>query len=92
MTHLTFSIETKKSIDETKKFINDRLLSRPEAKMLLSDYRWDANVMHVSGSLGQGSLTVFDGRIEIDIELSQFGAMAKGQIEKTLTKELGIRD
>ena len=84
---LEFSIETGKSVAETRAFIDTKILARPEATMLLAEHRWEGNVLHASGSLGVGTITVEHGLVKIDIELSAFGAVAKTQIERTLTEQ-----
>lgn len=87
MAQLSLTIETGKSVPEMKTFIDSRLLSRPESKMLLTYHHWHGNVLHAKGSLGEGTITLEHRRVVIDIELTTFGEIAKGQIQRTLEKE-----
>ena len=85
MARIQQSIETQKSVAEMRHLIDTKVLDRPEINMLLSDHRWEGNVLHASGTLGKGTVTLDEGRVTIDIELSMFGSAAKGKIEQTLT-------
>jgi hypothetical protein len=38
--------------------------------------------------MGHGTITLADNLVTIDIELSMFGAAAKGAIEQTLTEKI----
>ena len=87
MARLTHTIETGKSVAEMRTFIDTKMLSRPEAKMLLAEHRWEGNVLHASGGLGTGTMTLEHGKVVIDIDLSAFGAIAQSQIERTLENE-----
>jgi hypothetical protein len=87
MARLSFTIETGKSVPEMRSYIDTRLLSRPESKMLLKDHHWSGNVLHASGTLGEGTITLEHQRIVIDIELTAFGEIARNQIQRTLERE-----
>jgi len=84
---LEFVIETGKSVAETRVFIDQKILARPEATMLLAEHRWEGNVLHASGSLGTGTMTVEHGKVLVDLELSAFGQVARNQIERTLNEQ-----
>jgi hypothetical protein len=45
-------------------------------------------VLHASGKLGHGTITLRDNFVDIDIELSFFGSAAKGAIEQTLSEQI----
>lgn len=89
MARITQTIETGKSIVEMRSFIDTKALGRPELALLLDTHRWEGNVLHASGKLGHGTLTLEDNRVIVDIELTLFGSAAKGRIEKELQKLLG---
>ncbi len=84
MARIQQTFETNKSVAEMRSLLDTKVLTRPEISLLLNDHRWDGNVLHASGSLGQGTVTLEHGRATIDIELSMFGSAAKGKIEQTL--------
>lgn len=85
MASIQQTFETNKSVAEMRSMIDTKVLDRPEISLLLNEHHWDGNVLHASGSLGKGTVTLDHGRVTIDIELSMFGAAAKGKIEQTLT-------
>ncbi|MBI2793516.1 MAG: polyhydroxyalkanoic acid system family protein [Ignavibacteria bacterium] len=87
MARLSFTIETGKSVPEMKSYIDTRLLSRPESRMLLTHHHWNGNVLHAKGTLGEGTITLEHQRIVIDIELTAFGEIARSQIQRTLERE-----
>lgn len=81
-------VETKKTIIEMRHSLDSKVLSRPELKLVLDEQRWEGNVLHARGKLGHGTITLEEGRVIVDIELSLFGSAAKGQIEEALGKQL----
>ena len=87
MSRITFSVDTTKSVVECRTFIDQQVLSRPEAQMLLQDHRWEGDTLHAAGSLGSGTISLHPGRIDVDIELSMFGTAAKGRIEEVLNDQ-----
>jgi hypothetical protein len=68
--------------------IDTKVLTRPEVAMLITEHRWEENVLHASGKMGRGTITVADQLVTVDIELSMFGSAAKGVIEQTLTEKI----
>ncbi len=68
--------------------IDSKILTRPEVAMLITEHRWEGNVLHASGKMGRGTISVADQLVTVDIELSMFGSAAKGVIEETLTEKL----
>jgi len=79
---------TNKTVAETRNFIDEKILSRPEIELMLQDHHWAGNVLHASGAMGQGTLTVEDGAVIVDIDLSLFGAAAQSKIQEALSKQL----
>ncbi len=55
--------------------------------MLMNEHHWDGDVLHASGSLGSGTISLSSGEIVIDIELSMFGAAARSRIEDALREQ-----
>ena len=88
MARIAFTVETTASVVECRTFINEQVLSRPEAEMLLQDHHWDGDTLHASGSLGAGTISLLPGAIDVDIELSMFGTAAKARIEEVLHDQL----
>ncbi len=86
MARIQQTFETNKSIAEMRMLIETRALNRPEIGVLLKDHHWVGNVLHASGCLGHGTVTLTEGRVTIDIELSLFGSAAKSRIEDALSR------
>lgn len=82
------TIETSKTVVEMRTLIESKILSRPEVRLLLDETRWEGNVLHARGKLGHGTVTVEHHRVHIHIELSLFGAAARGQLESMLTEQV----
>jgi len=81
-------IETTKSAAEMRHILDSKVLSRPEIRLLLNETRWDGNVLHAKGKMGHGTVSVEERKVVIHIELSLFGAAAKGAIESTLSEQI----
>ncbi len=88
MATITKVIETSKTALEMQILITTKVLPRPEVSVLLDKTHWEANVLHASGKLGKGTLTVEDYRVIIHIELSLFGSAARGTVEQILTEQV----
>jgi hypothetical protein len=88
MARIQQTIQTSKSALEMRLLIDSKVLNRPEVALLLSEHRWEGNVLHARGRMGHGTITLADNLVTIDIELSMFGAAAKGAIEQTLTEKI----
>ena len=87
MARIKQRFETKKTISETRTFIDQRILSRPEIELLLQEHHWEGNVLHARGALGEGTVTIEHEAVLVDIELSLFGAAAQSRIEQALTDQ-----
>lgn len=87
MSRIQLTVETTNSVAECRTFITEQILTRPEAQMLLNEAEWIGDTLHASGSLGSGTIDLLPGQVVIDIELSMFGAAAKGRIEEALTEQ-----
>jgi len=88
MARIQQTIQTSKSALEMRLLIDSKILTRPEVAMLITEHRWEGNVLHASGKMGRGTITIADQLVTVDIELSMFGSAAKGVIEETLTEKL----
>jgi hypothetical protein len=88
MANIKQTIETSKTAMEMRLLIDSKVLTRPELSMLVSTHEWKGNVLHASGKLGRGTITLRDNFVDIDIELSFFGSAAKGAIEQTLSDQI----
>lgn len=87
MARIQQTIETSKSAFEMRNYVETKVLIRPELKVLISEYHWVDNKLYAEGKLGKGTITLLDNKVIIDIELSLFGTVAKGQIEQTLQEQ-----
>ncbi|MBU3741673.1 MAG: hypothetical protein FGM24_05245 [Candidatus Kapabacteria bacterium] len=88
MARIQQTIDTSKSIVEMRTLIDTKVLGRPEISLLIEQHHWDGNVLHASGKLGKGTITLEHQRVVIDIELSMFGSVAKGAIEQQLNDQI----
>lgn len=88
MARIQQTIDTTKSVAEMRTLIDTKVLGRPEVSLLIERHHWDGNVLHAAGKLGQGTITLEHGKVLIDIELSMFGAVAKGAIEQQLQDQI----
>ena len=87
MSKIALTVDTNKSIAEMRSFIEDEILTRPEAEMLLNERQWEGDTLHASGSLGSGTIELREGAVVVDIELSMFGMAAKGRVEEVLREQ-----
>ena len=88
MARIHQTIQTSKSALEMRLLLDTKVLTRPEFALLITDHHWDGNVLHASGKMGRGTITLADQLVTVDIELSMFGAAAKGAIEQTLNEQI----
>jgi hypothetical protein len=84
---IQMSFKTTKSTNEIRTFIEETVLTRPEATMLMHEHHWEADVLHASGSLGTGTISILRNEVVIDIELSMFGVAARSRIEEALKEQ-----
>jgi hypothetical protein len=87
MSQLKKRFETKASAMEMKHYIDTKLLPNPVLKPLLDKVEWRGYVLYISSKLGKGTLTLQDNIVDVDIELTFFGSMAKNTLESTLDSE-----
>ena len=82
------TIQTSKTALEMRLLIDTKVLTRPEFALLVSQHRWEGNVLHANGKMGRGTITLADQLVTVDIELSMFGSAAKGVIEQTMNEQI----
>ena len=87
MARIQQTIQTSKSAFEMRDYVETKILTRSELKLLITDYHWKGNTLYASGKLGNGTIELYDNSVVIDIELSIFGSAAKVQIEKTISEQ-----
>jgi hypothetical protein len=87
MSQLKKRFETKASAMEMKHYINTKLLPNPVLKPFLDTAKWNENILYITSKLGTGTITLLDNIIEVNIELTFFGSMAKNTLESTLDSE-----
>ncbi|MGE5481126.1 MAG: polyhydroxyalkanoic acid system family protein [Chloroflexota bacterium] len=71
-----------------KTYVSTKLLPNPTLKSFLDSAVWQGNTLVVKSKFGHGTINLKDNLVEIDIELSFFGSLAKGRIESTLDNEM----
>jgi hypothetical protein len=73
--------------DQMKQIMTDNVLSRDDVKMFFGETSWDGNTLNFSsGLVSSGKFEIVDNEVKVQVDLSMFGKMAKGQIEGTLEK------
>ena len=87
MSQLKKRFETKASAMEMKHYIDTKLLPNPVFKPFVEKVEWHGYVLYVSSKLGKGTFTLQDNIVDVDIELTFFGSMAKNTLESTLDSE-----
>ena len=92
MARIHQTIQTSKTALEMRLLLDTKVLTRTEFALLVTDHRWDGNVLHASGKMGRGTITIADNLVTVDIELSMFGSAAKGVIEQTLNEKIKALD
>jgi hypothetical protein len=84
MSAIRLSVETQRDAQSMIGFLNTEVLSRSDVSTLLAVHRWEGSVLHASGSLGSGTISVGDFIVEVDIVLSAMGSAARSIIERKL--------
>jgi len=77
------TINTKATAAEMKTYINQHLLTRKDLSALLNSALWVGNTLNVDSKLGDGTIVLQDFKLEITINLSFFGKIAKKQLESS---------
>jgi hypothetical protein len=80
--HLRETIMVNATADVIRTFITETIDGRPDVALLLQEHRWVGNVLHAHGVMGGGTITVADGKVDIDIELSMFGSAVRTKIHE----------
>lgn len=81
------TIATKATADEMKNYVSTKVLPNPALSTMLESATWNGYVLSVNSKLGNGTFTLSDNKVEIYLELSFFGSIAKKQIEDALDGE-----
>jgi hypothetical protein len=87
MSVLKKQIKTKRTKEEMKAFVKDKILSLPMLSSVVSKTEWNIDRLDFKSSLGDGYFLFMENMVEIEIKLSFIGNIAKGQIEKTIDTE-----
>ena len=81
------TIKTKRTKEEMKSFVKDKILSIPMLSSVVTKTEWNIDRLDFESSLGDGYFLFMENMIEFEIKLSFLGNMARGQIEKTIDAE-----
>lgn len=76
-------INTKATAAEMKIYINQNLLTRKDLSALLNSAMWVGNTLNMDSKLGDGTIILRDYQLELNINLSFFGKIAKKQLESS---------
>lgn len=87
MSILKKQIKTKRTKEEMKSFVNDKILKVPMLSSVISKTEWNIDRLDFESTLGNGYFLFMENMIEIEIKLSFMGNMAKAQIEKAIDTE-----
>ncbi|MCU0424136.1 MAG: polyhydroxyalkanoic acid system family protein [Candidatus Kapabacteria bacterium] len=81
------SFSTGTPADKMKEIMINNVLSRSDVQMFFGDTSWEGNTLKFSsGLVSSGQFDIVDNEVKVQVDLSMFGKMAKGQIEGTLEK------
>lgn len=86
MAKINKTFKTKKSAQEMKEYISEKILTRPELAPLLEKAFWDGFILRVESKIGDGVIIAADNQLDVMIELSFFGSIAQKTIEDQLDK------
>jgi hypothetical protein len=87
MSILKKQIKTKRSKEEMKSFVKEKILSVPMLSSVVSKTEWNIDRLDFESSLGNGYFLFMENMIEFEIKLSFIGNMAKGKIEQVIDAE-----
>lgn len=79
--------KTKHSAIEMKNAISTKILPLPALSAFIDKADWQGDTLFIESKFGKGTIKVSDQLVDIYIELTLFGSMAKATIESTLDKE-----
>ena len=81
------TIKTKRSKEEMKSFVKEKILSLPVLSSVVSKTEWNIDRLDFESSLGDGYFLFMENMVEFEIKLSFLGNMARGSIEKAIDTE-----
>ena len=87
MSVLKKQIKTKKSKEEMKLFVKEKILSIPMLSSVVSKTEWNIDRLNFESSLGDGYFLFMENMVEFEIKLSFIGNIAKGKIEQAIDSE-----
>ncbi|MCL2039013.1 MAG: hypothetical protein FWG85_01125 [Bacteroidetes bacterium] len=87
MSVLKKQIKTKKTKEEMKSFVNDKILKLPILSSVVSKSEWNIDRLDIESKLGDGYFLFMENLVELEIKLSFMGNIAKAQIEKAIDTE-----
>jgi len=87
MSVLKKQIKTKKTKEEMKSFVNNKILTLPMLSSVVSKTEWQIDRLDFESTLGNGYFLFMENLVEIEIKLSFMGNIAKAQIEKAIDTE-----
>ena len=87
MAQIQRTIETRKTKEEMRLVLDEKLATSKHLGKVLKMW-WHNDALYVESKLGSGSIQVRDFAVELDIELTLFGAVARTRIEQILTDEI----
>ncbi len=87
MSVLKKQIKTKKTKEEMKSFVNNKILTLPMLSSVVSKTEWQIDRLDFESTLGNGYFLFMENLVELEIKLSFMGNIAKAQIEKAIDTE-----
>ena len=86
MSHIAFSLPHTRTVDDAKKRIG--WLAQDLGESLMIEHRWEGDALRLTRQGADGTITVLDGAVAVDLELSGMLAMMAGQVESQLREML----
>lgn len=87
MATINKTFQTNASAMEMKHYIDTKILPQPALKPLLEKVNWSGNTLYINSKLGDGHIILKDNEVEIFINLTLFGSMAKKTLESAIDNE-----
>lgn len=87
MSRITKSIRTNYTASEMKNYVSTEVLPNKALSSLLSSAIWVGDTLKLESKFGRGTIELFDNLVNINIELSFMGSLARRTIEGTLDTE-----
>jgi hypothetical protein len=88
MARIKKTIKTKFKQEDLKGKLDEYFVQRKEIQMLLTSGTWQGNTLIMVSKPFQGTITVYDNQLEIDLEFTMFGHALQDKLQKTIDESI----